>query len=88
MSAGSIFDSETKSRFDGKIALIAIAAFLALAGAGYVAYRLSAPPPPDFAGIHAAEIKETVAFMLAQPSFSGEEFRQQLIGKGRLEKYR
>ena len=88
MSAGSIFDSEPKSRFDGKILVIAIAAFLALGGAGYLAYRLSAPPPPDFAGIHAAEIRETVAFMLAQPSFSGEEFRQQLIGKGRLEKYR
>ena len=41
MSAGSIFEAETKSRFDGKIALIAIAAFLTLDGAGYIAYRLS-----------------------------------------------
>ena len=87
MSAGSIFDSETKSRFNGKMALIAIVAFLVLGGAGYLAYRLSAPPPPDFAGIHAAEIREGMIFMLVQTSFSGDDFRQQLLGKGRIAKY-
>jgi len=87
MSAGSIFDSETKSRFDGKIALIAIVAFLVLGGAGYLAYRLSAPPPPDFAGLHAAEIREGMIFMLVQTSFSGDDFRQQLLGKGHIAKY-
>ena len=87
MSAGSIFDSETKSRFDGKIVLIAIAAFLVLGAAGYAAYRLSAPPPPDFAGIHAAEIREGMIFMLVQTSFSGDDFRQQLLGKGHIAKY-
>jgi len=87
MSAGSIFDSETKSRFDGKIALIAVVAFLVLGGAGYLAYRLSAPPPPDFAGIHSAEIREGMIFMLVQTSFSGDDFRQQLIGKARIAKY-
>ena len=88
MSAGSIFDSDEKRGPNLKMVFIAAAAFVVLAAAGYTAYWLSSPPPPDFAGIHAAEIRETVAFMLAQPSFSGEEFRQQLIGKGRLEKYR
>jgi hypothetical protein len=87
MSAGSIFDSDTKSRFDAKIILIAVIAFLALGGAGYLAFRLSAPPPPDFAGIHAADIREGMIFMLAQTSFSGDEFRQQLLGKGNIEKY-
>lgn len=67
--------------------LIAVAAFIFLGVAGYTAYRLSAPPPPDLAGQHAAEIREMMIFMLAQRSFSGEEFGHQLFGRGRIEKY-
>lgn len=88
MSSGSLFDSDEKQGPNFKIILIGVATFLVLGAAGYTAYWLSSPPPPDLAGIHANEIRETIAFMLAQPSFSGEEFRQQLLGKGRLEKYR
>ena len=87
MSAGSLFDSDTKKGPDLKLVLIAAVAFLVLGGAAYTAYRLSAPVPPDFAEIHAAEIREGMIFMLAQTSFSGEDFRQQLLGKGRIAKY-
>ena len=87
MSAGSLFDSDTKRGPDKKLVLIAIAAFVLLAGAGYAAYRFSAPPPPNFAEIHSAEIREAMIFMLAQTSFSGDDFRQQLLGKARLAKY-
>ncbi|HVF30945.1 MAG TPA: hypothetical protein VNA22_08240 [Pyrinomonadaceae bacterium] len=88
MSAGSIFDSDEKSGSNLKMAVIAIGVFLVLAGAGYAAYWLSSPPPPDVAGMRASEIREAMVFMLAQPSFSGEEFRQQILGKGKIEKYR
>jgi hypothetical protein len=88
MSAGSIFDSDEKRGPNLKMVFIAAAAFLVLAGAGYTAYWLSSPTPPDPAESHAAEIREVLVFMLAQPSFSGEEFRQQLLGKGKIEKYR
>ncbi|HTK38500.1 MAG TPA: transglutaminase-like domain-containing protein, partial [Pyrinomonadaceae bacterium] len=33
------------------------------------------------------EIRDTTVMMLAQPSFSGEDFRQQILGNGRLVKY-
>lgn len=88
MSAGSIFDSDEKRGPNLKMVLIALIAFVVLATTGYTAYWLSSPPPPDLEGMHVAEIRETVVFLLAQPSFSGEEFRQQLLGKGRIEKYR
>ena len=88
MSAGSIFDSDEKRGPNLKMVFIAAAAFIVLAAAGYTAYRLSSPAPPDLAEIHAAEIREAMVFMLAQPSFSGDEFRQQILGKGRIEKYR
>jgi hypothetical protein len=87
MSAGSLFDSDTKRGPDKKLVLIAAVSLLFLAGAGYTAYRFTAPPPPDLAAIHAAEIREAMIFMLAQTSFSGDDFRQQLLGKARLAKY-
>lgn len=67
--------------------LLAFGAFLVLAGGGYAAYWYSSPPPPDLAAIRSSEIRETMVFMLAQTSFSGDEFRQQLLGKGNIEKY-
>src|SRR5215216_629343 len=87
MSAGSLFDSDTKKGPDFKMVVIAAAAFIVLAAAGYTAYWLSSPVPPDFAEMHAAEIRESMVFMLAQTSFSGDEFRRQLLGKGNIEKY-
>src|SRR5687767_4382890 len=87
MSAGSIFDSETKSGPGWTIYLIGIVAFLVLAGVGYAFYWYSSPVPLDPREIVAAEIKESVVLLLAQPTFSGDEFRTQLLGRGRLEKY-
>jgi len=87
MSAGSIFDSETKSGHGWTIYLIGVAAFLVLAGVGYGFYWYSSPVPVDPKEIVAAEIKESVVLLLAQPTFSGDEFRIQLLGRGRLEKY-
>lgn len=87
MSAGSLFDADTKRGPGIKIVLIAVAAFLVLAAAGYAAYWYTSPVPPDPAEVWSAQVRESMVFMLAQPSFSGEEFREQLLGKGRIAKY-
>lgn len=87
MASGSIFDSEEKSGPGAKVYLIALLAFLLLGGVGYGLYWYSSPIPTDPKEFLAAEIKESAVLMLAQPSFSGDEFRAQLLGKGRLEKY-
>ena len=87
MSAGSIFESEEKSGSNVKMILIAAGAFVVLVVAGYTAYWISSPPAPDFEAINAAEIRESMVFLLAQPSFSGDELREQVLGKGRLVKY-
>ena len=87
MSSGSIFDSETKSGPGKGIFLIAVLAFLILGGVGYGLYWYSSPIPADPKDLLAAEIKESTVLMLAQPTFSGDEFRAQILGKGRLEKY-
>lgn len=87
MSAGSLFDPDTKKGPNPKIVFVAAAAFLLLVGVGYAAYRFTSPVPPDPADMLASEIRESMVFMLAQPSFSGEEFREQLLGQGRIAKY-
>lgn len=87
MSAGSIFDSETKSGPGKAVYVIAMLAFLVLGGVGYGLYWYSSPIPVDPKEILAAEIRENTVLLLAQPSFSGDEFRQQILGKGRLVKY-
>ncbi len=87
MSAGRIFDSETKSGPGASIFLIAAAAFLFLAAVGYGLYWYTSPIPADPKEVLAAEIKESMVLLLAQPTFSGDEFRAQLLGRGRLEKY-
>lgn len=87
MSAGSLFESEEKQGGIGKIVLIALAAFVVLAGSAYGLYWYTSPVPPDPADLRSAEIRESMVFLLAQPSFSGDEFREQLLGNGRIAKY-
>ncbi len=89
MSSGSLFEHETKKGLGpGKVIyLIGLLAFLVLGGVGYGLYWYTSPIPTDPKEVLAAEIRETTVLLLAQPSFSGEEFRQQILGKGRLIKY-
>lgn len=87
MAAGSLFDSESEKGSNLKIYAIAIAAFLVLAGVGYGFYWYSSPVPVSGKDIFAAEITESAIVLLAQPSFSGDEFRRQLLGKGTIVKY-
>ena len=89
MNSGSLFDHDTKKGLGpGKgIYLIAGLAFLVFGGTGYGLYWYSSPIPTDPKEILAAEIRENTVLLLAQPSFSGDEFRQQILGKGRLVKY-
>ena len=86
--SSSLFDDESKKGGSYTIAIVAVLAFLLLGGVAYGLYWYTSPIPPDPAVIASAEIRESMVFMLAQPSFSGQEFREQLLGKGRLEKYR
>lgn len=88
MSAGSIFDSESERRGPNlKIVAIAIVVLLVLCTAATAVYIYTKPVPQTPEEARAEEIRNTTVLMLAQPTFSGEDFRRQILGKGRLVKF-
>jgi len=88
MSAVSIFDVESeKSGSSFKTVAIALIALIVFCGAGAGLYYYTKPVPRSSDDARAEEIRDTTVMMLAQPTFSGEEFRQQILGKGRLVKF-
>lgn len=87
MSAGSLFDPESRSGPNYKILAIGLIALLVLAGTGYSLYLYTKPVPRSADDILAEEIRNSTVMMLDYASFSGEEFRHQILGKGRLERY-
>src|SRR5512138_1522605 len=88
MSAGSIFDSESERRGPNvKIVAIALIALVILCSAATTVYFYTKPVPQTLEQARAEEIRNTTVLMLAHPTFSGEDFRQQVLGKGRIVKY-
>ena len=87
MSSGSLFDSEAKQGLNFKILIIGVLALVVLCGSAFTLYWYSKPVGPSADEVLGKEIRDTTVMMLAQPSFSGEDFRQQILGNGRLVKY-
>ncbi|HTK38993.1 MAG TPA: hypothetical protein VL325_10910, partial [Pyrinomonadaceae bacterium] len=87
MSSGSLFDSEAKQGSNFKIVIIGLLALVVLSGSAFTLYWYSKPVGPSADEVLGKEIRDTTVMMLAQPSFSGEDFRQQILGNGRLVKY-
>lgn len=83
-----LFESHTKRNIDPKKLLIGAAALITLVAAAYVLYLFSIPKGPDPEEELAVEIRDSMVLLLDYQTFSGDEFRQQLLGKGRLEKYK
>jgi hypothetical protein len=88
MSAGSIFDSESEHHGPNlKIVGIATVALVVLCGAATAFYFYTKPKAQTPEEARAIETRDTMVLMLSQPTFSGEDFRQQVLGKGRLVKF-
>ena len=88
MSAGSIFESESEKRGPNlKIAAIALVALVVLCSVATAVYFYTKPVPRSSEDARAEEIRDTAVLMLSHPTFSGEDFRQQVLGKGRLVKF-
>ena len=87
MSSGSLFNSEAERSPNRKIFLIGIIALIAVCGSVYTLYQYSKPKQKTIEEKTAEEIRDSTVFMLAQPTFSGEDFSRQILGKGRLQRF-
>ena len=87
MSAGSIFEPEEDRAAGRKTWLIGVVALVVIAGAAYGIVQYSKPVGPTADEILAQKIRDSTVLMLDYSTFSGKDFREQILGKGRLEKY-
>jgi len=82
-----LFGSYQKSKVNSKSIIIGLVALFVLSGATYLVVWLSKPVPRSEDDIIAEQIRDNTVRMLDYRTFSGEEFREQILGKGRLERY-
>jgi hypothetical protein len=87
MSTGSLFDSESNRGGGLKVFVIAFFALAILCGTGYGLYVYTKPAERTIDDVIGEEVRDTTVMMLAQPSFTGDQFQQQILGRGRLVKY-
>ena len=88
MSSGSLFEEE-KSNSLSRIYLVIGLIGLVIAGViGYFAYQSNQEKVKIAKDIRVEEeYRDTTINLLTHPRFSGDEFRTQILGKGRLERY-
>jgi len=87
MSTGSLFYSENDKGSNLKIVMIAIIALVVMCGSAFGLFWYTKPAERTSDDVIGEEIRDTTVMMLAQPGFTGEEFREQILGKGRLVKF-
>lgn len=83
--SSSLFDSETKKSSNWKIFLIGFVVLTVVFSTAFGLYWRSRPRERTAEEFLAEEIRNSTVMMLAQPTFSGDEFEKQILGKGRFE---
>lgn len=85
--SNSLFDEKTEKPFN-KFTLIFVVLAVVVFGSAYGFYRYATyEPEVTEAEVNAIKTRDAVVMLLAQPGFSGDEFRQQILGNVRLQRY-
>lgn len=87
MSSENLSYPQNQSSSGRMMFLIGIVVFVLVAGGAYGLYSFSKPTEKTAAEIVGEEIRDSTVMLLAQPKFSGDEFRAQILGKGRLQRF-
>ncbi|HQU85694.1 MAG TPA: hypothetical protein PKY59_21340, partial [Pyrinomonadaceae bacterium] len=87
MSSSSLFDAESNKSSSWKLFLIGFVVLAIVCGAAYGIYVSGKPREKTKDEILAGEIRDSVVLMMAQPTFSGDEFEKQILGKGNLQRF-
>lgn len=87
MSSDNLFESHQKRNINTKSVLIGVIALVLICGAAYGLFLYKSPTKMTAEQILAEDIRNNTVLLLDFSRFTGEEFRQQILGRGRLEKY-
>jgi hypothetical protein len=83
MSSGSLFDSEKEKTTSSKMPII-IGCLVAIVSAIGFGIWYFAPQKPKKDIYSDTNLRDSIVLMLAQPRFSGDIFRQQVLGNARM----
>ncbi len=87
MSTDNLLALESKKSFDWKIILIGFFALAIICATAFYFYTAGKPKEKTGEEILSGEIRNSVVLMMAQPTFSGDEFEAQILGKGELQRF-
>ncbi len=82
-----LFTSYEKRNINFKSIAIGIAALAVMVGSIYAAVQIFKPSGPSADDIVARQIRDNTVMLLDHQTFSGDEFRQQVLGRGTLHRY-
>lgn len=85
--SGSLFESQSKRNINFKSIAIGAIALVLLCGGAYALFLYSSPTKMTAEQILAEEIRDNTVLLLDYSRFTGDEFREQILGKGRLETF-
>lgn len=87
MPSGDLFESHTKRSIDFKLIAIGAIALIVLCGSAYALFLYYSPTKMTAEQILAQDIRDNTVMLLDYSRFTGDEFREQILGKGRLETF-
>ena len=87
MNGTSLFEEKSEKSFN-KFTLIFIVLSVVVFGSAYAFYKHATyEPEVTEEQINAIKTRDTVTMLLALPGFSGDEFRRQVLGNARVQRY-
>lgn len=87
MSIENLYSLQPKKSLDWKLILIGLLALAIAVSVGFYLYSAGKPKEKTSEEILNGEIRNSVVLMMAQPTFSGDEFETQILGKGEMQRF-
>lgn len=87
MPSGDLFESQTKRNINPVKWVVGAIALVALCGGAYALFLYNSPTKMTAEQIRAEEIRDNTVLLLDYARFTGDEFREQILGRGRLETF-
>ena len=89
MTTNTLFDSENQKSSPSKVFLIVIVFLVVLSAGAFGLWKYTSDTKTKAVADKYSDekMRDSIVMLLAQPHFSGEQFREQMLGNARLQKF-